>query len=57
MSPAAGMRPFPAVIAAILAPGATPAAHSSSGIVTPGSEVIDPTGTETPAAMPATWVP
>ena len=37
--------------------GATPAAHSSSGIVIAGSEVIDPTGTETPAAMPATWVP
>ena len=37
--------------------GATPAAHSSSGIAIAGSEVIDPTGTETPAAMPATCVP
>ena len=37
--------------------GATPAAHFSSGIAIVEIEGIDPTGRETPAAMPATCVP
>ena len=39
------------------APGATPALHSTGGAVALLPAGALPTGTETPAAMPATWVP
>ena len=39
------------------APGATPALHATAGATAPVPAGALPTGTETPAAIPATCVP